>query len=202
MIESPPRCTDCHEVTSMSMPDPPAAQPMAHVTPGAPSGWVCRFAALIAPGASVLDYACGGGRHARWLAARGARVVAVDRDAAALDGLREVEGVTTRRLDLEAAGWPLAGERFDAVVVSNYLYRPRLAGLFELVRPGGVLIYETFMLGNERFGKPSNPEFLLRPGELLSCLPSGWSLVAFEQGEVATPRAAVIQRLCATRRET
>ena len=186
----------------MSMPDPPAAQPMAHVTPEAPSGWVCRFAALIAPGASVLDYACGGGRHARWLAARGARVVAVDRDAAALEGLREVEGVTTRLLDLEAADWPLAGEHFDAVVVSNYLYRPRLAGLFELVRPGGVLIYETFMLGNERFGKPSSPEFLLRPGELLSCLPSGWSVLAFEQGEVATPRAAVIQRLCATRRET
>lgn len=186
----------------MSMPDNPAAQPMAHVTAWAPSEWVCRFATLIAPGASVLDYACGGGRHARWLAARGARVVAVDRDAAALEGLREVEGVTTRLLDLEAADWPLAGEHFDAVVVSNYLYRPRLARLFELVRPGGVLIYETFMLGNERFGKPSSPEFLLRPGELLSCLPSGWSVLAFEQGEVTTPRAAVIQRLCATRTET
>ncbi len=85
------------------------------------------------------------------------------------------------------------------MVVSNYLYRPRLAALFGLVRPGGLLIYETFMIGNERLGKPSNPEFLLRPGELLTCLPPGWSLVAFEQGEVATPRPAVIQRLCATR---
>lgn len=183
----------------MSMPDPPAAQPMVHVTAAAPSEWVCRFAALIAPGASVLDYACGGGRHARWLAARGARVVAVDRDAAALEGLREVEGVTTRRLELEAADWPLAGEHFDAVVVSNYLYRPRLAALFGLVRPGGLLIYETFMIGNERFGRPSNPDFLLRPNELLDAFAGRLNVVAFEQGEVARPKPAMVQRLCAVR---
>lgn len=185
-----------------STPDSPAAQPTSHATTGTPSAWVLRFAALIAPGARVLDYACGGGRHARWLAARGAHVVAVDRDAAAVDGLRGVDGVAPRRLDLEAGDWALAGERFDAVVVTHYLHRPRLAELFELVRPGGVLIYETFMLGNERFGKPSNPEFLLHPGELLARLPAGWSAVAFEQGEVSSPRPAVIQRLCAVRAET
>jgi SAM-dependent methyltransferase len=168
-------------------------------TPAAPSDWVRRFAALIVPGATVLDYACGSGRHARWLAECGARVTAVDRDPSALDTLRDFAGVRARRLELEEADWPLVGEAFDAVVVTNYLYRPRLQALFDLVRPGGVLIYETFMLGNERFGKPSNPDFLLRPGELATSLPAGWSVVAFEQGEVATPRPAMIQRLCAIR---
>lgn len=168
-------------------------------SPAAPSEWVRRFAALIVPGAAVLDYACGSGRHARWLAACGARVTAVDRNPTALDTLRDVAGVSARRLELEEADWSLAGESFDAVVVTNYLYRPRLQALLDLVRPGGVLIYETFMLGNERFGKPSNPDFLLRPGELATAVPAGWTVIAFEQGEVATPRPAVIQRLCAIR---
>jgi len=145
----------------------------------------------------VLDLAAGGGRHARLLAGRGFRVTAVDRDAAALATMEGVAGIETRVLDLENARWPLDGECFDAVVVANYLYRPRLAELFALVRPGGLVIYETFMLGNERFGKPSNPDFLLRPGELISCLPAGWCVIAFEQGEVERP--AMIQRLCATR---
>ena len=169
----------------------------AHPGGSAPSEWVRRFAALLPEGARVLDLAAGGGRHARWLAERGCRVTAVDRDAAALATMKGVAGIETRVLDLEGPDWPLGGEQFDAVVVANYLYRPRFAALFELVRPGGLLIYETFMLGNERFGKPSNPDFLLRPRELVDCLPEGWSVVAFEQGEVERP--AVIQRLCATR---
>ena len=175
----------------------PRRHPSLQGAGGAPSDWVRRFTALLADGARVLDFAAGGGRHARWLAARGCSVTAVDRDAAALATLDGVVGIATRVLELEGADWPLGGERFDAVVVANYLYRPRLAELFELVRPGGVLIYETFMLGNERFGKPSNPDFLLRPRELLDCLPEGWSVVAFEQGEIERP--AMIQRLCATR---
>ena len=169
----------------------------AHPGGGVPSDWVRRFAALVPVGANVLDLAAGGGRHARWLAERGCRVTAVDRDAAALATMDVVAGIETRVLDLENARWPLDGECFDAVVVANYLYRPRLAELFALVRPGGLVIYETFMLGNERFGKPSNPDFLLRPCELLDCLPEGWSVVAFEQGEVERP--AMIQRLCALR---
>lgn len=183
------------------MPSNPSLQPRLHSSPlasgGTPSEWVRRFADLLPSGARVLDLAAGGGRHARLLAGRGFRVTAVDRDAAALATMEGVAGIETRVLDLENARWPLDGECFDAVVVANYLYRPRLAELFALVRPGGLVIYETFMLGNERFGKPSNPDFLLRPGELISCLPAGWCVIAFEQGEVERP--AMIQRLCATR---
>ena len=186
-------------MSSRLSPDSPL-RAAAHPSGGVPSDWVRRFAALLPVGANVLDLAAGGGRHARWLAERGCRVTAVDRDAAALATMKGVAGIETRVLDLEGPDWPLGGEQFDAVVVANYLYRPRFAALFELVRPGGLLIYETFMLGNERFGKPSNPDFLLRPRELVDCLPEGWSVLAFEQGEVERP--AVIQRLCATRDAT
>jgi SAM-dependent methyltransferase len=164
-----------------------------------PSAWVCRFAPLIRAGGSVLDYACGGGRHARWLAGRGLRVVAVDRDAQALQPLRAVAGVEVIEADLEGARWPFDGRRFDAIVVTNYLYRPRLPALLDALADGGVLIYETFMRGNERFGRPSNPDFLLAPGELLERVRSAFSVVVFEQGEVDHPRPAVVQRICAIR---
>ncbi len=164
-----------------------------------PSPWVVRFAPLIAPGGEVLDYACGAGRHARWLARRGFRVEAVDRDAATLDLLRDAPGVKPFRADLESGPWPYGGRCFDAVVVTSYLFRPRLDALFGLPGPGGVLIYETFMEGNERFGRPASPDFLLAPDELLQRLPPDWTVVAFEQGEIAAPRAAVVQRLCAVR---
>lgn len=164
-----------------------------------PSPWVTRFAPLIAPGGEVLDYACGGGRHARWLAARGFRVEAVDRDPLTLEQLSGVPDIRARMADLEGGPWPYAGRRFDGVVVTNYLYRPRLADLLGLLGGGGVLIYETFMAGNERFGKPSNPDFLLRPHELLELLRDAWTVVAFEQGEVVAPKPAVVQRICAVR---
>lgn len=164
-----------------------------------PSAWVARFAGLIGEGGRVLDYACGGGRHARWLAARGLRVEALDRDPEALRGLHGLAGVQPVQAELEAEVWPLAGRCFEAVIVTNYLFRPRLGALLELLGPGGVLIYETFMVGNERYGKPSNPDFLLRPNELLECLRDGWTIVAFEQGEVQTPRPAAVQRVCAVK---
>lgn len=168
-----------------------------HSSLATPSSWVTRFSSLIAAGGEVLDYACGGGRHARWLAQRGFRVEAVDRDGVALELLSGVPRLRTLHADLEQGGWPYEGRRFDAVVVTNYLYRPRFNDLLGLLGPGGVLIYETFMAGNERFGKPSNPEFLLAPHELLQRLPPGWTVVAFEQGETAQPRPAAIQRICA-----
>lgn len=171
----------------------------AHSFLDAPSAWVCRFAPLVRAGGRVLDYACGGGRHARWLAGHGFRVVAADRDAAALRALDAVAGVEVVEADLEGAPWPFEGQSFDAVVVTNYLYRPRLQMLLDAIAEGGVLIYETFMRGNERFGRPSNPDFLLTPGELLERVGSAFSVVAFEQGEVAHPRPAVVQRLCAIR---
>lgn len=164
-----------------------------------PSAWVRRFAPLIAPGSSVLDLACGNGRHARFLEAGGWRVTAVDRDAGALGGLRDRAGIEIVEADLEAGAWPLGARRFDGIVVTSYLHRPLFSRIAAALTEGGVLIYETFMLGNERFGRPSNPDFLLRPGELLEAFGAGLTVVAFEQGEVAQPKPAVVQRLCAVR---
>jgi len=168
----------------------------------APSAWVCRFAPLIAPGGAVLDLACGEGRHARYLAGLGYQVEAVDRDRAALDTLAGVGGVVARYADLEAEAWPYASGSFDGIVVANYLHRPLVPGMLASLRPRGVLIYETFALGNEKLGRPSNPEFLLRPGELLEWVRNRLQVVAFEQGRVELPRPAVIQRICAAGRGT
>lgn len=173
---------------------------------GQPSPWVARFAALI-PAGEVLDLACGGGRHARLLAARGHRVLAVDRDGAALAQLAG-DGIRTLQLDLEDGAppgpdWPLQPGRYAGIVVTNYLHRPLLPALAASLAPGGVLIYETFARGNERFGKPSNPDFLLQPGELLelarSAAPAPLRVLAFEQGQVDAPQPAVLQRICAQR---
>ena len=173
---------------------------MRHAASLTPSAWVTRFAPLIAAGGEVLDLACGSGRHARWLAGRGYRVEAVDRDAVALELLATVPHVTTREADLEAGDWPYGDRRFDGVVVTNYLFRPRFNLLLAALNPGGVLLYETFMAGNERFGKPSRPDFLLQPGELLEvCRQQGLQVVAYEAGEVEAPKAAMVQRLCAVR---
>ena len=165
-----------------------------------PSSWVRRFAPLIPADGLVLDLACGWGRHARLLSGLGHRVEAVDRDAEALAALAGIDGVTTRQADLEGGPWPYYNFAFDGIVVTNYLFRPLLPLLINTLGEGGVLIYETFMEGNDRFGKPSNPAFLLRPGELLEVVRRRLTVVAFEQGEVEHPRAAMIQRICAARR--
>jgi SAM-dependent methyltransferase len=164
----------------------------------APSGWVRRWTPLIAAGGRVLDVACGTGRNARWLANFGRRVLAVDRDPAARDALAGIGSVEVVVADLEAGPWPLAGQTFDAVVVTNYLHRPLFPRLVESLRPQGLLIYETFAVGNERYGRPSNPDFLLRPNELLERI-GPLRVVAFEQGLVENPKPAVIQRICAVR---
>lgn len=164
----------------------------------APSPWIVRFAPLLRPGGAVLDLACGAGRHARFLAARGHAVDAVDRDPAALAALAGVGGMTARIADLEGGPWPYPGRRFDAVVVTRYLHRPLFGAIEAALADGGVLLYETFMRGNERLGRPSRPEFLLEPGELLAAF-AGLTLVAFEQGRVGVPAPAVLQRLCAVR---
>lgn len=166
-----------------------------------PSAWIRRFAPLVAAGARVLDVAAGRGRHARYFGERGARVLAVDRDADALAALDRVAGVETRVADLEAHGWPLPGEVFDAIVVVNYLHRPLLPHLLDALAPAGTLLYETFATGNERFGRPSNPAFLLRDGELLDLARGRLTVVAFEQGRSDDGRSAVVQRLAAVGRE-
>lgn len=164
-----------------------------------PSPWVCRFAPLIRAGGRVLDVAGGGGRHARYLDARGYCVETVDRDAEALRGLDGVPGVTVREADLEHGPWPYAGQSFDAIVVTNYLHRPLFPHLLAALADGGVLIYETFAAGNERYGRPSNPDFLLKPGELLEFARGRLRVVAYEDLQIEIPRPAMIQRLCAIR---
>jgi SAM-dependent methyltransferase len=148
-----------------------------------PSSWMQRYAALLAPGRSALDVACGYGRHSRFFAQRGVQVTAVDRDAEALRASASVAGVSTECRDLEADAWPYAPSSFDAVIVSNYLWRPTLAALLATIRPGGVLLYETFMDGNERYGKPSRADFLLRSNELIELVRDTFRVIAYEEGE-------------------
>ena len=164
----------------------------------APSPWVRRFAGLAPPGGAVLDLAAGGGRHSRLFLERGHPVVAVDRDTAALADIRDPR-FTSLAADLEAGPWPLGDRRFAAVVVANYLYRPLLPRLVAAVEQGGALIYETFALGNEAFGRPRNPDFLLKPGELLEAVRGALAVVAYEHGFLDQPRPAVIQRIAAVR---
>lgn len=171
----------------------------AHHELESPSDWVRRFAPLIRGGGLALDVASGAGRHARYLAGLGFRVEAVDRDAGALQALADVAGVTTRQADLEQGPWPYSGLRFDAIIVTNYLHRPLLPRLPEALAGAGVLIYETFAAGNERYGRPSNPDFLLKPGELLEFARGRLRVVAYEDLQVEIPRPAMIQRLCAIR---
>jgi SAM-dependent methyltransferase len=166
----------------------------------APSEWVQRWSAQVPPGARVLDVACGAGRHVRWFAARGAQVTALDRDARALAPLRALgnSAVEVIEADIENAPWPLAGRRFDAVVVTNYLWRALLPTLVASVEVGGLLIYETFARGNETVGRPSNPAFLLEPGELLR-VAGELRVIAFEDGFIADAPPRFVQRMTAVR---
>lgn len=162
-----------------------------------PSAWVCRFAPLIRASGGVLDLACGSGRNARYLAGLALRVEAVDRDAEALSRLAGVAGVTTRCADLEHGHWPYAARQFDAIVVTNYLHRPLFSHLVTALAAGGVLIYETFAAGNERHGRPTNPDFLLKPGELLEVARGRLHVIAYEDLYVEAPKPAQVQRVCA-----
>jgi SAM-dependent methyltransferase len=164
-----------------------------------PSPWVTRWAGCIKAEGRVLDVAAGNGRHSRYLASLGYSVEAVDRDPAAREGLRGTPGVYARVADLEKAPWPYTGERFDGIVVTNYLFRPMLPLLVDSLPFGGVLIYETFAAGNERYGRPSNPAYLLQPGELLEVARNAMRVIAYEDVIVSEPKPAAVQRLCAVR---
>jgi SAM-dependent methyltransferase len=161
----------------------------------AASPWVQRWTHLVPAQGSVLDVACGLGRHLRWFAARGHAVVGVDRDPAAAQA---AGGARVVLADIENGPWPFAGQRFDAVVVTNYLWRTLLPTLVDSVAEGGVLIYETFAAGNETVGRPSRPDFLLQPGELLQAC-AGLHTVAYEDGFLDTPERFV-QRIAAVRK--
>lgn len=160
-----------------------------------PSPWIVQWAGLVPPGAAVLDLAAGGGRHSLLFAGRGHPVTAIDRDVSALPRQPDIEIVAA---DLEGgATWPLPGRSFGGIAVTNYLHRPLLPALLDALVPGGVLLYETFMVGNERFGRPSNPDFLLTDGELLDLVRGRFSVVAYEARLVSEPRMAMVQRIAA-----
>lgn len=161
----------------------------------APSPWVTRWSHLVPPASPVLDVACGAGRHLRWFAGRGHRVTGVDRSP---EALAAIEGTGEAVLaDIEGGPWPFAGRQFGGVVVTNYLWRDLLPVIVGSVASGGVLLYETFAAGNETVGKPSRPDFLLQPGELLRAC-AGLRVVAYEDGFLEAP-ARYVQRIAAVR---
>jgi SAM-dependent methyltransferase len=164
-----------------------------------PSPWVVRFAHLIPAGSAVLDVACGHGRHARLARSLGHPVTVVDIDTAGVADMATDPGVTVMTRDLETGAWPFAPEIFGAIIVTNYLHRPHFPHLAAGLQTGGVLLVDTFAAGNERYGRPRNPDFLLAPGELLTAFAGRLQVVAYECGSEVTPRPAVRQRLCAIR---
>ena len=156
-----------------------------------------QWAGLVAPGVPVLDVAAGRGRHSLFFAERDHPVTAIDRDIAALASHDKIESI---QADLEdGSPWPLPGRTFGAVIVANYLHRPLFPKLLDALAPSGVLLYETFMEGNERFGRPSRPEFLLKDGELLELVRGRLSVIAYEARMISQPKMAMVQRIAARR---
>lgn len=159
-----------------------------------PSPWIVRFASLIDPQGLVLDLACGAGRHGRLFLERGHKVTFVDKNIDGLDDLQRVDQARIVQMDLEdGKDWPFEKGHYDAIVVTNYLYRPHLKALLGSIKEGGFLLYETFAMGNEAFGRPSNPDFLLKSNELLDLVSDNFSVIAFEQGQDGDK---VVQRIC------
>ena len=172
--------------------------PNDHAEIAVPSPWIIQHAGLVEAGGAVLDLACGRGRHTRFFLEHGCRVMAVDLNIEGLADVAEHPALALLEVDLENGPWPLGNAEFDAVVITNYLWRPLFPRIRDAVSPDGVLIYETFAEGNERFGKPSNPDFLLKEGELMDWF-SDWDVRGYEHGEVEEPRPAVVQRICAVK---
>ena len=170
-----------------------------HDVIGDASPWVRRFSAAIPRLGRVLDLACGAGRHSAFLSSLGLTILAVDRDISSVESMQS-DTIQVQKLDLEGSDWPLLGQQFSGIVVTNYLYRPFLDQLPDMLSEGGVLIYETFADGNAQFGKPSNPNFLLKSGELLALAErSGLKVMAYEDIYLDRPKSAMVQRICAVK---
>ncbi len=165
-----------------------------------PSAWIMRFAAEIPRDGIILDLACGAGRHLAALLERDQGLLGIDKDIAPTGELQKYANVTLKALDLEQPNAQIPGGDYAGIIVSNYLHRPLLPQLPGLLAPGGILIYETFAVGNEAYGRPRNPDFLLRAGELLESFADELDVLGFEQGYVDKPRPAVKQRFCGRRR--
>ncbi len=163
-----------------------------------PSNWVQRHIGLIQPGARVLDLACGSGRHTRLLHAHNYSVLAADHDLSRMSELRNTDRIELRLVDLETQHWPFQTEKFAGIIVTNYLYRPHMQSLVSSLKEDGVLIYATFAAGNEAFGRPDNPDFLLRPNELNDTFGKHLFVIACEQVTEHGAVSAVRQRICAT----
>ncbi len=164
---------------------------------GPPSPWIARFVGEIEPGGSVLDLACGSGRHCLFLLQRGHAVTASDIDVSALADIEGEAGLEIVAADLESDPWPFSERRFAAVVVTNYLHRPLFSHILTALAPRGLLLYETFAAGNECFGRPTNPAHLLKRGELLSGIFAGLTILAYEDLTISEPKPAAVQRVCA-----
>ena len=165
-----------------------------------PSVWVVTNSRYLVPDAKVLDLACGNGRHTKFLIEKGFDVTSVDINQNALNEVTKISGSRVLSADLENGEWPFAERSFDGIVVTNYLHRPQLELITNTLTDRGLLIYETFMTGNERYGKPSNPEFLLRPNELNDTFAYSMLILKSEQGHIRFPKEAIVQRLCAVKR--
>lgn len=165
-----------------------------------PSVWVVANSRYLVPNAKVLDLACGDGRHTKFLIEKGFDVTSVDINQNALNEVAKISKSRVLLADLESGEWPFAERSFDGIVVTNYLHRPQLELIINTLTDRGLLIYETFMIGNERYGKPSNPTFLLRPNELNDAFAHSMLILKSEQGHIRFPKGAVVQRLCAVKR--
>jgi len=163
----------------------------------APSGWVTRWAKLIPSSGKILDLACGSGRHLRWLLERDQPLIGIDIDTSGAQDLLDPPNLELLETDLEQPGFQFPDQSYAAIIVTNYLYRPLLPLLPKQLGADGVLIYETFAEGNEEFGRPSNPDFLLRPDELLNTYTNHLQIAGFEQGYIDKPKPAIVQRICA-----
>ena len=167
---------------------------------GPPSPWIKRFAGEIQPTSSVLDLACGSGRHSLLMLELGHSVVACDINLSGLGILKQRDKLELVEADLENAPWPFPERQFAAIIVTNYLYRPLFPQILAALAPGGLLLYETFAAGNEQFGRPLNPDYLLNRGELLSGILTGLTIIAYEDVTISEPRPAALQRVCAERK--